>query len=125
MVGVHESNSFRLSLVKDVTQGPVGAPLAGVPPVAADDSGEQNDNDGHHRCHCPHGFGGDSQCCRRSVQVEAFILKKMNRVNPLYNIILSPFSPPPKMALVKACIYFVLKNYSGRDEKKIDIGCFE
>ena len=81
MVGVHESNSFRLSLVKDVTQGPVGAPLAGVPPVAADDSGEQNDNNCYHSRHGPHGLGGDSQRCRRPVRVETFILKKMGRVN--------------------------------------------
>ena len=124
MVGFHESSSFRLSLVEDLTQGPVGTPLAGVPPVAADDSGEQNDNNCHHRRHRPHGLGGDSQCCRRSVQVEAFILKKMNRVNHLFNLIFPP-SPPPKMALVKACIFFVLKNCSGRDEKESDIGCFE
>ena len=81
MVGFHESNSFRLSLVEDLTQGPVGTPLAGVPGVAVENSGQQNENDGHHPRHRPHGLGGDSQRCRRSVRVETFILKKMGRVN--------------------------------------------
>ena len=91
MVGFHESSSFRLSLVEDLTQGPVGTPLAGVPGVAVENSGQQNENDGHHPRHGPHGLGGDSQRCRRSVRVETFILKKMGRVNLFIKFLVTPF----------------------------------